>query len=78
MNWGQFEKELARLLEINFKVKTWLSADSPLDMMDSLAVVEVISLAEEWLCVEPTFEEIRACKFYHELKSMLEAKKDGN
>ncbi len=74
--WEEFETEVANLLRINFEVAT-LSEDTPLFVMDSLAVTEVMTLAEEHLGVECTYAEVKACKTFGDLRSFLAVRWTG-
>lgn len=69
-----FEREFARLLQTNYKVKA-LEVDTDISFLDSLAIAETIVLGEENLGITLEFSEVRRMKTYAGLLAVIIEKK---
>ncbi len=65
-----FREEVKRVLEIKGPVEELVSS-SDISKLDSLGIVEVITLVEENHNITLTFEEIRKMKTYGELTERI-------
>lgn len=72
---AKFQAEVLKLCQIKDPKLTEMGADVKVcDLLDSLAVVELIEMAEAELKVELSFEQVRGARTYWDLTEILSEK----